>query len=194
MKRQHQRRPSKPIIYLIAEDKTGEQVFRAIIQKRGVNADVRFRGKAEGVVPLAEELKELIDTVLHEKSGKDCIVVLHDTDDSVQTYREHYKQIALICDQYQEHVTRLEAVQEIEAWLLADSGLCKWLNIKPKASDYLKRPSDRLRSLIHERPGSLKWNRNDQPKILQNISATGDEFSESMRIAMKILLQLPCAQ
>src|SRR5258708_965229 len=194
MKRRGQQRPIRPTIYLIAEDKTGQFVLKAILSKRGIKADVQLRGKAEGVSSLAREIKELIDTILQQKSGKDCIVVLHDTDDSTQTYREDYYRIEQICQNYKEYVTHLKAIQEIEAWLLADSGLCEWLHISPKACDHLKRPSDTLKRYVNARPGNWKWDKIHQPKILENISADGHKLSESMRIAMQTLLQLSCTQ
>jgi len=190
------RRDLKPIIYLLAEDKTGYFVLQAIVREKSINAVVKLRGKAEGVSNLANEVEELIRLALAEKALKDCFVVLHDTDDSVQAYRENYDKITLICDKYKEHVTRLEATEEVEAWLLADEGLCNWLGIKAKASDSLKRPSDRLKSLINARSGNWTWNKLHQPRILENMTATGDKTggSASMQIAMKRLAQLPCFQ
>ncbi|MHB8629985.1 MAG: hypothetical protein ACYDBJ_27090 [Aggregatilineales bacterium] len=184
----------KPVIYLLAEDQTGYFVFQAIVRERKINAIVRLRGAAEGVSLLANEVEELILLILKEKSSKDCIVVLHDTDDSVQPYREDYDKIVRICEKYKDHVTRLEAIQEIESWLLADEGLCKWLDVKPKASDSLKRPSDQLKTLVKARPGNWKWDKKHQPRILENMSANGDRLSESMRLAIQTLLQLPCTQ
>ena len=190
------RRNLKPTIYLLAEDKTGYFVFQAIVREKSINATVKLLGRAEGVSNLANEVEELIRLALTEKFPKDCIVVLHDTDDSVQAYRESYDKITRVCDKYGEHVTRLEATEEVEAWLLVDDGLCKWLGIKAKASDNLKRPSDLLKSLVNARSGNWTWNKLHQPRILENMTATGDKLggSVSMRVAISRLTQLSCFQ
>src|SRR5262245_46206280 len=114
--------PTVPIIHLIAEDKTGEFVFKEIVRKRSIPAKVIPYGKATGISTLAKEIKALIQVAPRESKGRDCIIVLHDTDISVQTNRKHYETIEQVCASYHDRVTRLEARQEIEAWLLADEG------------------------------------------------------------------------
>jgi hypothetical protein len=134
---------------------------------------------------------------LKEETDNDCIVVLHDTDDSVQIYREDYETIKRACERFTEQVTRLQAVQEIEAWLLADDGFCRWLGETPKASDHIPKPSARLDSLINKKFGKRLWTNLNKPKILeQHMDATGDKpgRSVSMRTAMELLGQLTCTQ
>jgi hypothetical protein len=184
-------------IHLIAEDKTGEFVFKELMRKKNSNAHVRAYGKAVGVSTLAQEIEALILIALHEKSGNDCIVVLHDTDVSVQTYRKDYETINRVCEHFTEQVTRLQAVQEIEAWLLADDAFCHWLGETPKASDHIPKPSERLERLINKKFGRRLWTNLNKPKILeQHMDATGDQpgRSESMRIAMEVLGELSCTQ
>ncbi len=120
MKHPRRRSPSIPTIWLIAEDNTGYFAFRMIIKRKNINANVRLRGVAAGISPLAAELEDVIKATLEEKLPRDCIIVLHDLDDAVQTYREAYKRIGVICQKYADDVTLLVANQEIEAWLLAD--------------------------------------------------------------------------
>ncbi len=189
--------PNRPTIHLIAEDKTGEFVFKELVRKKNINAHVKAYGKAVGVSTLAQEIEELIAIVLREKSARDCIVVLHDTDDAVQTYREDYETINNVCGRFSEHVTRLQAVQEIEAWLLADNDFCHWLGEQPKACDHIQKPSVRLESLINRKFGKRLWTNLNKPRILaEHMDASGDRpgRSQSMRLAMELLTQLPCTQ
>lgn len=196
MKRKRKRSQLGPTIHLIAEDQTGYFVFDTIIRKKGIKAVVELVAKPKNLSDLGSKIEALIRLAIDRKKGKDCIIVLHDTDDSVETNRKHYERIAQACEKYQDDVTRLPAVQEIEAWLLADSGLCKWLRIKPRPSDHVSRPSDRLRTLINDKTGKQMWNEQYQPKILENMDATGDQpgRSQSMQAAMNVLLKLPCTQ
>jgi hypothetical protein len=183
--------PTKPTIHLIAEDKTGEFVFEEIVRKKALDVHIIPYGDAVGVSTLARQVKGLIATALRASSARDCIVVLHDTDIAVETYREHYLRIKQICDAYGNRVTRLEAIQEIESWLLADEGFCHWLGESPKASDHVPQPSQKLEKLINDKR-KPKWNNVNKPKILQHMDVTGDKLSESMRTAMQIFLELPC--
>lgn len=182
-------------IHLIAEDKTGEFVFKEIIRKRNIPARVIPYGAAVGVSTLAREIKGLLATILRESSRQDCIIVLHDTDISVQKYREHYQKIEQICSSHGARVTRLEAVQEIESWLLSDKGFCRWLETPARASDHVPQPSKRLESLINDKFGRGIWTNLNKPRLLQqHMDVTGEQLSESMRIAMQSIQSLPCTQ
>lgn len=184
-----------PRIHLIAEDRTGEIVFREIVRKKHIAVQVIPYGKAVGVSMLAKEIKGLIWAALQESTGRDCIIVLHDTDTSVESYREHYKTIERVCNLYPERVTRLEAVQEIEAWLLADAGFCKWLDEKPRASDHIPQPSKTVQKMVNDKFGGAIWTNLNKPRILRDhMDATGETLSSSMRKAMDTFQQLPCAR
>src|SRR5258708_6009624 len=91
-----------------------------LVKRKNINANVRLRGVAAGISPLAAELEDVIKATLEEKLPRDCIIVLHDLDDAVQTYRKAYKRIGVICQKYADDVTLLVANQKIEACLLAD--------------------------------------------------------------------------
>lgn len=182
-------------IHLIAEDKTGEFVFKEIIRKKDIAVRVVAYGKAVGVSTLAREIKGLLATILRKSSAQDCIIVLYDTDISVQTDREHYQKIAQICKSHGERVTRLEAVQEIESWLLADKGFCRWLDEHARASDHIPQPSKKLESLINDKFGRSMWTNLNKPKLLQqHMDASGDKLSESMHVSMEVIKKLPCIQ
>src|SRR5258707_13706869 len=110
MKRRDQ--AARPRIYVIAEDQTGFFVLDEIVRKKKIAEKVNLRGQPKGVSSLAKDLKGIIDTLLRTITDQDCIIVLHDTDILVETYRDHYQKIEQICNSYQGRVTRLEAVQE----------------------------------------------------------------------------------
>ncbi|MEP7285648.1 MAG: hypothetical protein ABI947_07770 [Chloroflexota bacterium] len=189
--------PARPTVWLIPEDLTGYYVFEAIFREKQLNTHLELRGRAEGVAKLAKEVEGLIETLLREKSPTDCIIILHDTDESVQENRKSYLEIERICDKekYRAHVIRIEVVQEIEAWLLADTKLCQWLEKSPKASDHIPQPSKVFEAHLNKQK-HMKWNNLNKSKVLKNMDATGDQpgRSQSMSAAMQTLLQLPCVQ
>src|SRR5258708_5546303 len=193
MKPRGRGRPDTPTIWLIPEDRTGFFVFQAIVEKRKLNAHVVLRGKAESFDKLAIEIEDVLISVLEEMQPGDCIIILHDTDDSVQTDRKWYKHIDKVCQKkkFRQHVSLITATEEIEAWLLADKGLCRWLKVSPSASDHISQPSKRLAKLINDKH-KMKWNDLNKPKILQHMDVTGEILSESMRTAMQTFLAMPC--
>ncbi len=193
MKRRDQSAHSR--IYVIAEDKTGYFVLDEIVRKKEIAVKVILRGEPKGVSSLAKDLKGIIDTLLRTITDQDCIIVLHDTDTLVETYRDHYQKIERICNSYHGRVTRLEAIQEIEAWLLADEGFCRWIGQSPTASDHISQPSKKLEKMIKDKFGRNKWTNLEKPKILRDhMDVSGENLSESMRNAMKTFQQLPCAK
>lgn len=185
-----------PAIWLIPEDKTGFYVFQAILSAKGINAHLKLWGEANGISRLANQLEDLIKIALRRKAEQDCIVVLHDTDDSVQANRLLYDAIKQICEreEYQPHVTEIVAVEEIEAWLLADGGFCDWLKIPPRAADNAAQPSKVLEQLLNKHKKKMVWNDDTKQKVIPHMDASGDLLSPSMREAMQTFLSLPCTQ
>src|SRR5579863_709385 len=96
MKRRDKRRPHKPTIWVVSEDRAGAYVIQAILHAKNINANVEPR-QTGNLTALAKQLDRILDAVLHQMRADDCIIVLHDTDDSTQANRKWYKQIGEIC-------------------------------------------------------------------------------------------------
>lgn len=181
-------------IWLISEDETGHLVFDAICREHNLAARVEPIGTMKGINLLAQQLEELLKIAIGRRREGDCIIVLHDTDDSVQTNRTAYQTIRRICEKnrYKEIVTRLEAVQEIEAWLLADTGICKWLERTPRSYDATPKPSEKFEAILNDKH-KMKWTSATKPKVLAHMKTIGNK-SPSMQNALQVFSLLPCAQ
>jgi len=83
---------------------------------------------------------------------------------------------------------------ELESWLLADSGVCKWLEVKPQSHDEQRKPKERLDSQMKKRFPGLRYQGKGRSKLLEQISGDGDQHSPSMRAALKHLDDAPCTQ
>ena len=181
-------------IWLIAEDKSDRQILEAILQAKDISITVRIRepdGKTGGVSRLAYQLESLIKTVHEQKSEDDCIVVLHDTDHKTRTHdRKDYEQIEEICARYAD-VVHIVARDEIESWLLADAGLCKWLNINHRNWDEQRKPSVELDRAL-KRAGKNRYQSRYLAEILKQIDGTGDQYSPSMQLAFQVLKDAGC--
>lgn len=179
-------------IWLITEDENDYKIVRCIVEdKLKLPIKVKWRspsGKTPGLSRLAAELKTLIKEARSLRSGNDCIVVLHDEDLHRQPKRDTYNNIRLICQS--EGVSLIVAKDELEAWLLSDSGVCKWLNETVKTWNGDRWPSDRVRSALHAQY-RLRYPR-DLDKLL--IHLAGDGINQSFQDALKELYNAPCVK
>jgi hypothetical protein len=183
-------------IHLITESKKDEsdvQVVRALIKKRGLDIKIQpveVSGGSGGISRLAEQLETLIKIALLKRKPGDCVAVLHDTDEQTQSARTAYNRIKAICKKYQADVTRVVARQAVESWLLADAGLCQWLETKPKPHDKTPKPKDVLNSLLQRK--RMKWQGPDRGKVLDHVDGSGDQCSPSMKRAVAHLEESSC--
>lgn len=183
-------------IHLICEADTDANIVRAILKAKGFRVRVEripMRSKQDGLSWLVKDVDLLIQTAIKKRQPGDCIAVLHDVDEHTEPDRRRYEEIETICKKYQNNVVRVVARDEIEAWLFADEGICKWLGIKPDGPDTLPRPSERLNTLVkrktgHDHTGVMR------AKVLDHLNGTGDKHSPSLKDALEHLENAPCVR
>lgn len=180
-------------LYLITEDENDYRIVEAGLKALGISKRVKWSksSKPKGVSRLADELKLLIRTALAEKSAGDCIVVLHDADTHVQPDRTIYNRIRQICEQYEKDVLLVIAHDEIEAWLLADGGVCAWLDVPPRNRDGIRKPSEEFERLLKNKH-RLKYQGADRRKVYDHINGDNAGNSPSLRAALELLENAPC--
>jgi hypothetical protein len=181
-------------IWLIVEGRTDGEIVRSLLRRRYPKlrvVPIKPTGSKPNLSRLAEQIEELIKSALAERDSRDCVAVLHDADIQVQPDRASYERIQKICEQHAPHVKLVIAHDEIEAWLLADSGLCEWLSQTPRNCDGERQPSLILRSWL-DKAGKPRYREENLPRILNNTQGDGDKFSPSMREAIEHLKNAPC--
>jgi Domain of unknown function (DUF4276) len=179
-------------IYLIVEDRTDVDVVRALLQAKNIMVEIKpLYSPKGGLSRLAKALELLIRTALKQRKSGDCIAILHDADEQIQPNRQLYKQIQAICKKYSQDVVLIIAQDEIEAWMLADEGLCHWLGEKPRNCDTEKRPSDRLKRVVKEKT-QRSYSGAIRTQVLQKLDGSGDKYSPSMQAALEHLMNAPC--
>jgi len=172
-------------IHLICEDETDADIVKAILAKKSLGVRVRhvpLKGGSGGIERLANQLEDLIIRLREICQKGDCIAVLHDADEHVQRDRSNDEKIKVLCKEYRSDVRLAIAHNKIEAWLLADEGLCKWLKIRAKNRDGESDPKGTLESLLRKR--KMKWQGRDRRTVLDQLDGSGDNHSLSMRDAV----------
>lgn len=184
-------------IWFIVEGQFEDEIIRAILKNRYPQVHTRFlrpTGATPNLSRLAKQIENLIQTALKARQHGDCIAVLHDADLQTRPHaREDYEQIKKICQQYTQHVKYIVASDEIEAWLLADNGLCNWLGRKAANVDNMRKPSEVLAKAL-DKAGKPKYRKDNLRKIVTQMDASGDTYSPSLREALKHLENAPCVQ
>jgi hypothetical protein len=181
-------------IWLIAEDESDGQIVQALLDARQVKVRVRVlvpTGGSGGISRLARQLPRLIEQAKANKQRNDCIAVLHDADEHTQQARQPYNRVKEICEQHSRDVILVIARDEIEAWLLADPGLCGWLGVKAGNCDGQSKPSETLNSLLKSEKG-MKYQGPARDKVLVHLDGGGDQHSPSLRAALAHLDGAPC--
>jgi len=181
-------------IWLLVESKYDAQIATKLIHIHHPNVGVEYLVPS-GQPSLSTLDRDLTDLVTFARRGKpqrpfgpnDCIVVLHD-DDYSQPDRRHYTSITNKCAAH--GIVEIVAKDEIEAWLLSDTGVCRWLRARRVTCNTETRPSDRLKRLMRNRKQQRYPGRLDQ--LLPNV--TGDSHNQSFQSALNQLHNSPCVE
>lgn len=186
-------------IYLIAESREDANVIQALVQAKGFSIRIewlRLTGGSGGIDRMLAQLEDLIEAALEVKDEQDCIAVCHDKD--LLTKPERRKQvhdkIDALCagNRYRPHVYLIIPDDAIESWLLADHGLCHWLEEKPQNWDGQPDPKAEFKRRLDKK--HLKWQGADRAKVLAHLDGSGDKKSPSMQAALTHLVNAPCAK
>ena len=182
-------------IWLITEDENDSIVIQKLLDAHKIHVEVDWqKTTGGGISRLVAEVEKLIQTAKKRKDRKDCIAVLHDWDEHKQPDRRIYDQIKTICYQYRRDAVLVIARQSIEAWLLADSGICDWLGIRPKNWDESRDPKSELNRHLKKIDKKLKFPGRYTESILSHAHGDGYIHSPSMRAALKHLDDAPCIE
>ena len=182
-------------IWLVVEDRNDGAIIKKILIQRNIQSKVEVRQPSSGGISrLAQELDGILQFIRKRMSRGDCVLVIHDHDELTRPLgRQDYDLIADICKQNPDIAVEVIARDELEAWLLADSGVCHWLGRKPEKADGLRRPSDKLHGLIQEKT-KAEFGGRYRDQLVANIAGDGDAHSPSMREAFAELDGLDCVK
>ena len=180
------------ILWVIAEDEHDVAILRQIFAKLKISVTVRAypRGQTPGIGGLSRNLAKWLADIRngpHWKQG-DCIAVLHDQDSTVPEHQPLKKQIEAICQR--ENLVRLVANDKIEAWLLADGGLCNFLGIKPQYWD--GRPDAKRELETRLRPKKMTYQSRDRERLIEKLDGSAVKLSPSLKQSIEALQAADC--
>lgn len=193
-------------IWLIAEGETDVLIFRRLLELKGYEVEFEAR-PVRGVGGLANFVKveskkkgaqftileKMLDSILVVATPTDCMVILYDADEHTRQNDNARRRIIEICRHYCDtrstKVIRLVARNAIEAWLLADDGLCTHFNQRPQNRDHEERPKRILEQWLGKLPYDSLTLRD---KLLETMTGSGDAYSPSMKVAFQCLAVCDC--
>ncbi|MHB8630269.1 MAG: hypothetical protein ACYDBJ_26835 [Aggregatilineales bacterium] len=189
-----------PTIWVITESDWDYEVFKTILRGKGQTSALKrlqMTGGSQGIGALVKQLPTLMRAKRAAKDWRedDCIAVLHDTDAQTMGRQEvHYKAIDDLCKK--QSAVHLIVNEKIEAWLLADGGICRFLEsavghkIRRKSWD----SSPNVKTDLENFLGQAKMSHigRDKTKLLDHLDGTGDEHSPSLKKAIRDLQDAGC--
>ena len=188
-------------LLLICEDREDSNVIQALIYAKGYKTKVewqRLTGGSGGIDRLKEQLIDLLTVVIKKRTKRDCVAVFHDAD--IQTHplkkQKIHDEIDRICqsDQYKADVYLIVPKDELESWLLADEGFCKWLSDKKAENwDGQPNPSKELNRRHKDKTGH-DFGGVYRQKALPHLNGTGEKLSPSLAKALRLLKDAPCTR
>lgn len=182
-------------IFLIVEAERDGRYARAIIQRHYPKVEVRYitPGRKQGIGELAKNIERLLIGALEAKGKRDCVAVLHDADETTTPNRNLHQAIAQACRKHKGAVVLVLAKDEIEAWLMADSGVCAWLDRKPKNWDEATQPSETFKSWL-DKANKGPYDDDTAAQIAQRLQGDGHQHSPSLTEALRHLNGAVCVQ
>lgn len=185
---------NRGIIWLICEDESDAPVIQNLLKAHGYEVTVKElppTGGRGGISRLAAQIDRLIATARAKVAGNPnaCFAVFHDADQQTEAHKQHQEKIEQVCKF--EGVKRIVAFDELEAWLLADTGVCKWLGCEPGNHDSLRKPSDRLDTYLKK---AGKGKLDSRSRLNASKQASGDSRSPSLKKELKHLDGAPCVR
>jgi hypothetical protein len=125
------RRPSTPWrVVLIVEDDSDGRALKSLARASGLPALIDWL-PANGIGNIKRRTGALIRLAMDRiEHGRGCVAVIVDRDRKDRKREEPHRTISRSCAS--QATAYIEAVEAVEAWLLADEGIVAWLGLAPR--------------------------------------------------------------
>jgi hypothetical protein len=118
-------------VVLIVEDDTDGRACRALAQAARVRAEIDWL-PAHGIGNIKRNGARLIALARDRLKKPGCVAVLIGRDRQDMDLQDPHRSIARICRDA--GVPLIAAREALEAWFLADPGICRWLGLRSPAN------------------------------------------------------------
>lgn len=139
-------------IILIVEDDSDGRAIAELAGKQGGHARFDWL-PASGIGNIKRNVEKLISLARDRLAGQQgCIAVLIDRDGKNPSNDEPHRTIARACRRKKAEF--IAAREALEAWFLADPGVCKWLGLTPPPrTDTIRDPKQRISQAFYKKTG-----------------------------------------
>ena len=182
---------NRPKVVLIVEDTADGQALRHLAEKLRLGIVLDYLpAKGTG------EIKRRGDMLIRQAKDRieddnGCVAVLIDRDSQSPEHVKRNRAIQQHCRR--ENVPLLLAIEELEAWFIADAGCATWLGLsRPHNSDTVADPKDQVRRAYRKKTGKSYQQRKARIRLAQHCDGSGPERSPSMKNALDHLEKSPC--
>lgn len=145
------RTPPWKVVVIVEDDSDGRAIVE-LASRSGLGAEFDWL-PAGGIGNIKRNADRLIALAQDRVAGgRGCVAVVVDRDGKDPSRDEPHRTIAQACRRLQTEF--IAAREAIEAWFLADPGVCDWLGVKTlPASDHIPNPKRRVAQAFEKKTG-----------------------------------------
>ncbi len=141
---------------------------------------------ANGIGNISRNGERLIALAKDRIGSRGCVAVLIDGDGKNPARDEPHRTIARVCRA--RNVPLVVARESLEAWMLADPGVCEWLDIPIRpGTDRLRDPKGTVRKAFFKKTGRDYRRRRARTEVTQQATGPSVEANDSLRTALRHL-------
>ena len=156
-------------VVLIVEDDSDGKAVRALVAPLNVQGVIDWL-PANGIGNILRDCRRLIDLARDRIQAHGCVAVVIDGDSRSVARDEPHRTIARECRR--SRVPLIVIREALEAWMLADPGICQWLAIPTRSTTHtLRDPKDLVSRAFLRKTGRPYRRRRARLEVAQH--ATG---------------------
>lgn len=176
-------------VVVIVEDDSDGRAIAELAARAGLEAQFDWL-PAWGLGNIKRNARRLIGLARDRVDGRrGCVAVVVDRDGRDPSKDDPHRTIARACRR--ERVEFIAARENIEAWFLADPGICDWLRLAPPATtDSIRDPKKRVGAAFYNRTGRPYRQRRARPEVARH--STGIEAKRNASAGQGLLAVKDC--
>lgn len=179
------RTPAPWRVVLIVEDDSDGRALSFLIRTLNARATVDWL-PANGIGNIDRNGRRLIGLAKDRATRHGCVAVIIDGDRKNVGRDEPHRSIARQCRAG--GIPLLIARESLEAWMLADAGICQWLEVTPRRSTHtLPNPKDAVSRAFFRKTGRQYRRRRARMEVAQRATGLNRSANPSMDQAIKHL-------
>lgn len=170
-------------VVLIVEDDSDGRAIAELASRSGCHARVDWL-PAGGIGNIRRNAERLIGLARDRvDNGTGCVAVLVDRDSKDPSRDEPHRTISRACRRAK--VEFIAAREAIEAWFLADAGICAWLGLaQPARTDSIANPKQRVALAFDKKLGRPYRKRRARVEVARQCSGVDRTRNESLGHAL----------